>query len=183
MSEASRNEYLVCDSVFSNQNEIEETNLNKRQNQLTAGLNEEQMNLDDLFRISEDLKNNMANVFNFLKDKQSYKEIEKNSVDTKDIIREKIIYSNLNEKFKSKINLNSAKYAAMCGMFTKKIKEIEKVKQTLRNEKTNEIIPNWKDIYDTFRSSVKNQMHNNIISSLSKHCSNKLLLNLRTKKN
>ena len=178
MSEASRNESPVCVSVFSNQDEIEETNLNKRQNQLTAGLNEEQMNLDDLFRISEDLKKNMANVFNFLKDKQSYKEIEKNSVDTKDFIREKIIYSNLNKKFKSKINSNSAKYAAMCGMFTKKIKEIEKVKQTLRNEKTNEIIPNWKDIYDTFRSTVKNQMHNNISSSLSKHCSNKLLLNL-----
>ena len=74
--------------------------------QQTSNLNEEQMDLKDLFRISDDLRKNMADIFILLKNKQSYKEIEKNSVATKDIIREKIIHSDLNEQFKSKVNLN-----------------------------------------------------------------------------
>lgn len=74
--------------------------------QQTSNINEEQKDLKDLFRISDDLRKNMADIFILLKNKQSYKEIEKNSVATKDIIREKIIHSDLNEQFKSKVNLN-----------------------------------------------------------------------------
>ena len=44
--------------------------------QQTSNINEEQKDLKDLFRISDDLRKNMADIFILLKNKQSYKEID-----------------------------------------------------------------------------------------------------------
>jgi len=120
-------------------------------------LNEEQINFEDLLRISDGLRKTIADILVLLKDKQSYKEIENKNSDTIDFIREKFIHSDLNKQFTSKVNLNSAKYVATCGMFTKKINEIQKVKQNLRDQNSNDLqlsLQNWKDVYDAFKSLV-----------------------------
>ena len=85
-------------------------------------LNEEQINFEDLLRISDGLRKTIADILVLLKDKQSYKEIENKNSDTIDFIREKFIHSDLNKQFTSKVNLNSAKYVATCGMFTVRVR-------------------------------------------------------------